>query len=99
VEFQVVNLDRLCRSTRTGRTCTVDDLVARGAVRDGRPVKVLGTGEAGSALNVTAHAFLGVRQGEDRRRGGQHHRAVTAASGHVPPWIGAVPAVGQSLQR
>ena len=57
VEYQVVNLDRLSELFPDGGDVTVEDLVARGAVRDGHKVKVLGTGEAGSALNVTAHAF------------------------------------------
>ena len=33
------------------------DLVARGSVRAGRPVKVLGTGEIGVRVQVAAHAF------------------------------------------
>jgi len=33
------------------------DLVARGAVRSGELVKVLGTGDTSVALRVTAHAF------------------------------------------
>ena len=57
VEYQVVNLDRLSELFPDGGDVTVEDLVARGAVRDGHRVKILGTGEAGSALNVTAHAF------------------------------------------
>jgi large subunit ribosomal protein L15 len=57
VEYQVVNLDRLSELFPDGGDVTVEDLVARGAVRDGHKVKILGTGEAGSALNVTAHAF------------------------------------------
>src|SRR5688572_7820201 len=57
VEYQVVNLDRLSTLFPDGGDVTVEDLVARGAVRDGHKVKVLGTGEAVSALNVTAHAF------------------------------------------
>ena len=36
---------------------TVEALVAKGAVRKRRPVKVLGTGEISVSLNVTAHAF------------------------------------------
>ncbi|HYA50080.1 MAG TPA: uL15m family ribosomal protein, partial [Streptosporangiaceae bacterium] len=31
----------------------------RGAVRDGYPVKVLGSGDVGVALQVSAHAFSG----------------------------------------
>src|SRR5215210_5863970 len=47
VEYQVVNLDR------------ITELVSKGAVRAGRPVKVLGNGEIGSAVQVSAHAFSG----------------------------------------
>ncbi len=36
---------------------TPDDLVAKGAVRPGELVKVLGQGETDAALRVTAHAF------------------------------------------
>jgi large subunit ribosomal protein L15 len=57
VEYQVVNLDRLAALYPEGGTVTVDDLVGKGAVRGGRPVKVLGTGEVSSALQITAHAF------------------------------------------
>jgi large subunit ribosomal protein L15 len=57
VEYQVVNLDRLSQLYPDGGDVTVEDLVARGAVRGGHKVKVLGTGEAAHAFNVTAHAF------------------------------------------
>ncbi|MGH8775152.1 MAG: 50S ribosomal protein L15 [Jiangellaceae bacterium] len=59
VEFQVVNLDRLSALYPRGGDVTVEDLVAKGAVRAGRPVKVLGTGEVSTALLVSAHAFSG----------------------------------------
>jgi large subunit ribosomal protein L15 len=36
-----------------------DVLVAKGAVRKGQLVKVLGSGELGVALQVQAHAFSG----------------------------------------
>ena len=36
---------------------TVDDLVAKGAVRDGVPVKVLGTGEIAVKVDVTVDKF------------------------------------------
>src|SRR6201985_1551849 len=45
VEYQVVNLDRLSSLFPDGGAVTVEDLVAKGAVRKGLPVKVLGTGE------------------------------------------------------
>jgi large subunit ribosomal protein L15 len=57
VEYQVVNLDRLAALYPEGGAVTVDDLVAKGAVRDGLPVKVLGDGELGVALQVSAHRF------------------------------------------
>src|SRR3954468_15494241 len=59
VAYQVVNLDRLAELFPDGGTVTVDDLVAKGAVRKNEPVKVLGTGEIGVAVQVTAHAFSG----------------------------------------
>ena len=57
VEFQVVNLDRINDLFPEGGTVGVEDLVAKGAVRDGSPVKVLGTGELNVAVQVSAHAF------------------------------------------
>jgi large subunit ribosomal protein L15 len=57
VEFQVVNLDRIGSLFPDGGTVGVEDLVARGAVRDGRPVKVLGSGDISVAVQVSAHAF------------------------------------------
>jgi len=57
VEFQVVNLDRLNELFPEGGTVGVDELVAKGAVRRGHPVKVLGSGEISVALQVSAHAF------------------------------------------
>jgi large subunit ribosomal protein L15 len=57
--YQVVNLDRLTALYPSGGDVTPDDLVAKGAVRKGKLVKILGTGEAGSKLRVTAHAFSG----------------------------------------
>lgn len=57
VEYQVVNLDRLSALFPEGGSVTPADLVARGAVRDNAPVKVLGGGDATVALQVSAHAF------------------------------------------
>ena len=59
VEFQVVNLDRINELFPDGGTVEPADLVAKGAVRDGRPVKVLGQGEISVAVQVSAHAFSG----------------------------------------
>ncbi|MET0642621.1 MAG: 50S ribosomal protein L15 [Jiangellaceae bacterium] len=57
VEYQVVNLARLSALYPEGGTVSIDDLVDKGAVRAGRPVKILGTGEVSAALQVSAHAF------------------------------------------
>src|SRR6059058_2596202 len=57
VEFQVVNLDRIGSLFPEGGTVGVEDLVAKGAVRDGQPVKVLGSGDISVAVQVSAHAF------------------------------------------
>ena len=57
VEFQVVNLERLGELFPEGGEVTVDTLVAKGAVRDGKPVKVLGQGDISVKVDVTAQAF------------------------------------------
>ena len=57
VEFQVVNLDRLSELFPDGGEVTPASLVAKGAVRDNAPVKILGGGDVGVALQVSAHAF------------------------------------------
>ena len=57
VEYQVVNLSRVAELFPEGGSVGVDDLVGAGAVRAGAPVKILGSGEIGVALQVSAHAF------------------------------------------
>jgi large subunit ribosomal protein L15 len=57
VEFQVVNLDKLNSLFPDGGQVTVDELVAKGAVRKGQPVKVLGQGDISVKVDVTANAF------------------------------------------
>ena len=57
VEFQVVNLAKLEALFPDGGTVGVDELVAAGAVRKDRPVKILGNGDLTVALQVTAHKF------------------------------------------
>src|SRR5829696_3797877 len=56
VEYQVVNLDKLGALYPEGGEVTVADLVARGAVRKDRPVKVLGTGDIAVPVQVSVHA-------------------------------------------
>ena len=57
VEFQVVNLDKISALFPEGGAVTVEDLVAKGAVRRNQPVKVLGQGEISVKVDVTANAF------------------------------------------
>ena len=45
VEFQVINIARLVELFPEGGEVAVADLIAKGAVRDNAPVKVLGDGE------------------------------------------------------
>jgi large subunit ribosomal protein L15 len=55
-EYQVVNLDRLSALFPDGGEIGVADLVEKGAVRAGHPVKVLGSGEAAAAFRLTVDA-------------------------------------------
>ncbi|MFD1716552.1 50S ribosomal protein L15 [Georgenia deserti] len=56
-EYQVVNLDKLGALYPEGGPVTREDLAAKGAVRAGQPVKVLGTGELSVKLEVTVDAW------------------------------------------
>jgi len=56
-EYQVVNLEKLGALYPEGGKVTVEDLVAKGAVRGGQLVKVLGTGEITVKLDVTVDAL------------------------------------------
>ena len=60
VEFQPVNVGDIARVFPDGGTIGVDELVAKGLVRKGKLVKVLGNGDvAGVKLDITANAFSG----------------------------------------
>jgi large subunit ribosomal protein L15 len=59
VTYQVVNLSTIGDLFPEGGDVTVEQLVARGAVRKGQPVKVLGTGDLSVAVSVSAHKFSG----------------------------------------
>ena len=54
VEYQTVNVDRLQKHYPEGGQITTADLVAKGLVRAGHPVKVLGSGEITVKLDVQA---------------------------------------------
>src|SRR5690606_13912501 len=53
VEYQVVNVGRIGELFAEGGTVDVAALVEKGAVRKGRPVKVLGDGEISVAVQLT----------------------------------------------
>ena len=57
VEFQVINLDTIEALVPEGGTVTVEDLVAKGAVRKNQPVKVLGSGDITVKIDITAQKF------------------------------------------
>ena len=77
VEYQAINLDTLSESGLTD--ITPEALHAKGLVRKGALVKILGRGEVSSALTVKAHKFSASAA-----------EAVTAAGGTVEtlplPW-------------
>ncbi|NLB46539.1 MAG: 50S ribosomal protein L15 [Microbacteriaceae bacterium] len=52
-EYQVVNVSKLAELYPKGGEVTVDDLVAKGAVRKNQPVKVLGNGDLSVKLVVS----------------------------------------------
>jgi large subunit ribosomal protein L15 len=70
VEFQVVNLDRLGELFPDGGEVTVQELVNRGAVRAGHPVKVLGQGDISVSVQVSANAFSGSAREKIEAAGG-----------------------------
>jgi large subunit ribosomal protein L15 len=56
-EYAVVNLSQLAELAPEITDITPEVLAERGLVRSGKPVKVLGDGEIGKALKVTANKF------------------------------------------
>ena len=60
VEYQVVNVEKLAELYPQGGNVTIDDLVAKGAVRKNEKVKVLGDGDIAVKLNVAVDKVSGV---------------------------------------
>jgi large subunit ribosomal protein L15 len=58
-EYEIVNVGDISRLFPQGGAIGVDELVAKGAVRKNCLVKVLGDGELGIKVDVTAHKFSG----------------------------------------
>ena len=65
-EYQVVNVAALAELFPQGGEITVADLVAKGAVRNGFPVKVLGDGEVSAAYTHQGCQGFRFRQVQDR---------------------------------
>lgn len=57
VEYQPVNVGDIARVFADGGEVSKEDLAARGLVRKGKLVKVLGNGDVNVKLDVTADAF------------------------------------------
>jgi large subunit ribosomal protein L15 len=68
--YQVVNLNRLAALYPEGGEVTPENLAAKGAVRAGELVKVLGQGEVTVALQVSAHKFSGTARDKITAAGG-----------------------------
>ena len=69
-EFQVVNLDRIEELFPKGGAIDIAALVDNGAVRKGRPVKVLGQGEISVKVQITANKFSGSAKTKIEAAGG-----------------------------
>ena len=70
VEYAVVNVETLGKVFDGGEVDPAA-LYAHGLVRKGRPVKVLGRGEIGTALVVRAQAFSDTARDKIERAGGR----------------------------
>jgi large subunit ribosomal protein L15 len=70
VEYQVVNVARLGALFPDGGEVTPEELVAKGAVRSGHLVKILGNGDLDVAVKVSAHAFSNSAKEKIEKAGG-----------------------------
>lgn len=70
VEFQVVNVATIAKLFPSGGSVGVSDLVAKGAVRAGKPVKVLGQGDISVSVTVTADKFSAAARDKIEAAGG-----------------------------
>ena len=59
VEYQAVNVATINGLYPKGGSVTVEDLVKKGAARDGLPIKILGNGDITVKVSVAAHKFSG----------------------------------------
>jgi large subunit ribosomal protein L15 len=70
-EYQVVNVAKLAELYPLGGDVTVDDLVAKGAVRKNQPVKVLGDGDLQVKLTVSVDKVSGSAEQKIVAAGGE----------------------------
>ncbi|MDO4257930.1 MAG: 50S ribosomal protein L15 [Actinomycetaceae bacterium] len=70
VEYQVVNVGKLGELFPEGGRVTVEDLVAKHAVRDGHPVKVLGSGELSVKLEIEVDSWSASAEAKITAAGG-----------------------------
>ena len=70
VTYQVVNLAQIQELFPDGGAVTVDELVARGAVRKNKPVKVLGNGDISVAVQVSVDAASATAKSKIEAAGG-----------------------------
>ena len=70
VTYQVVNLAQIQDLFPEGGAVTVEELVARGAVRKNKPVKVLGNGDISVAVQVTVDAASATAKSKIEAAGG-----------------------------
>ena len=73
-EYQVVNVAALAELFPQGGEITVADLVAKGAVRNGYPVKVLGDGEVSAAYTIKGVKASASAKSKIEAAGAWHHR-------------------------
>jgi large subunit ribosomal protein L15 len=70
-EYQVVNVAKLAELYPKGGEVTVEDLVAKGAVRKNQPVKVLGDGDLQVKLTVSVDKVSGSAEQKIVAAGGE----------------------------
>jgi large subunit ribosomal protein L15 len=70
VEYQVVNTGRIAEVFPDGGAIGVDELVDKGLVRAGQLVKVLGNGDLGVAVQISAHKFSAAARDKIAAAGG-----------------------------
>lgn len=70
-EYQVVNVAKLAELYPQGGDVTVEDLVAKGAVRKNQPVKVLGDGDLQVKLTVSVDKVSGSAEQKIIAAGGE----------------------------